>query len=495
MSKKWLHYTKYGILGVGVIGVAIGLPFAVINSKSYNLFAEIIVSDNTSVLADSSFSETTYDGFAKFVNTKEQADILPSASSIPQSSGVWRRPGDTTFARETTFRGLFASGKDMLIAPGFNHETAIRNVATDPKFSDKGFLLLDSAITNVTNVSSFIFRADQSGFLTGIAACIFLNNNVNIFDTDGTGTTDSLRVGAFVGMVFPSTMDFLAGFQAGVFAWNASITSTNKKNIVEWISLGTEPEDYASGDFGVGNGTTKARELLERGADVIMPIAGPQTADVVGEIIKQNKTTIVAGVDSAQELQTINKPLPLAEGKTILNGFNPTSGEFKGKDMIIQFSAVKHLDKATEKVLDAVFNPNGLNLTKDGAIGGFGYKNTGTIENETVGTSDNGLNQLLLDETFKTWVDSSNLSGMTIKWNIMKTDGEFVKMTKSGLFYHNGTGLLTSIQGAGGSFSAFTPLTNGTAVVEDIAFTKPVNPADSPIALEKLNGSKWVILR
>ncbi|MEG0124335.1 MAG: BMP family ABC transporter substrate-binding protein, partial [Malacoplasma sp.] len=342
MGKKWVGYVKYSVLGVGVIGVAVGLPFAVINSKSYDLFAEIIVSDNTSVLADSSFSETTYNGFQKFVNTKEGKNVLPTASSIPQSSGVWRRPGDTTFSRETTFRGLFASGKDMLIAPGFNHETAIRNVATDPNFSDKGFLLLDSAVENVTNVSSFIFRADQSGFLTGIAACIFLNNNKEIFTTNHS---KELKVGAFVGLAFPSTMDFLAGFQAGVFAWNQHVKSdTSKGNPVEWISLGDKDSDYTSGGFGVGGGVEKADLLLSRGADVIMAIAGPQTADVVGQIVSKKLTAVVAGVDSAQETQTINKPLPLLDGKTIKGGFKPASGDYMGKDMVIQFSAVKHLD-------------------------------------------------------------------------------------------------------------------------------------------------------
>lgn len=487
MSKKWLHYTKYGILGAGVLAVAIGLPFAVINSKSYNLFAEIIVSDNTSVLADSSFSETTYEGFKSFVNRIVGKEVLPAASTIPQSSGVWRRPGDTTFSRETTFRGLFASGKDMLIGPGFNHETAIKNVATDPKFSNKGFLLLDSAITDVTNVSSFVFRADQSGFLTGIAACIFLNNNANIFDTDGAGTADSLRVGGYVGLAFPSTTDFLAGFQAGVFAWNASITSSNNKKVVEWISLGDNSEDYESGNgFAVGGGVAKAQLLLSRGADVIMPIAGPQTSDVVGEIIKQNKLAVVAGVDSAQELQTINRPLPLREGQTIIDGFKPTSGDFKNRDMIIQFSAIKYLDKATEQVLDAIFNADGSNLTTNGLIGGFGYKNTGTIENGTVGTSDAGLQQLLLDTSFASWVNSSSL---TINWNTFKNDQSFLTMSASGLFYTNGTGLLTSSMNAK-SISAFTPLVGGTAIVEDVI--PKIVGVPTP---KRLNGSKWSIVR
>ncbi|MEG0879063.1 MAG: BMP family ABC transporter substrate-binding protein [Malacoplasma sp.] len=490
MGKKWVGYVKYSVLGVGVIGVAVGLPFAVINSKSYDLFAEIIVSDNTSVLADSSFSETTYNGFQKFVNTKEGKEVLPTASSIPQSSGVWRRPGDTTFSRETTFRGLFASGKDMLIAPGFNHETAIRNVATDPNFSDKGFLLLDSAVENVTNVSSFVFRADQSGFLTGIAACIFLNDNKEIFLKNNSD--NALKVGAFVGLAFPSTTDFLAGFQAGVFAWN-KVAKTTSAQEVEWISLGKKLDDYASGGFGVGGGVEKADLLLSKGADVIMAIAGPQTADVVGQIVSKKVTAVVAGVDSSQELQTINKPLPLLGGKPIKNGFKPTTGEYSGQDMVIQFSAVKHLDVATNSVLDAIFSTTDPNneeaikkqTTNGKLVGGFGFKNTGTIENGTVGTSLAGVKQLASHSSFSSWVNTDN----TIKWDSVKADDTFLAMTNNGKFYCantvDGVGTLKDSNGAI-AIDAFFPLTNGIATALDI-----VNNDKRP----KLNGSKWVIVR
>ena len=79
-----------------------------------------------------------------------------------------------------------------------------------------------------SNVSSFSFRAEQSAFLTGIAACVFLNINKEVFNGDG-----GLKVGGFVGLPLVSTLDFLAGFQAGVFAFNASLKNnmTSKNNM------------------------------------------------------------------------------------------------------------------------------------------------------------------------------------------------------------------------------------------------------------------------
>lgn len=479
MPKKWGKYVKWGTAGTLVTGVAIGLPFAVINEKSYNLFAEIVVSDNTSVLADKSFSESTFDGLSTFLKSKDVD--LPPANEINQASGIWRRPGATDFERVTTFKGLFASGKDMLIAPGFTHGSAIQTVAEDPDFFNKGFLFLDGWNNGLPNVSSFAFRADQAGFLAGVAACEFLKANADAFGRDG-----SYRVGGFVGIPLPSTFDFLAGFQAGVFGWNAKNTSGINGKKVEWISLGQTYNDYASGGFGVGQGVGKSKQLVSLGADVIIPIAGPQTADAVSEATQVNRPVVVVGVDSAQELQTINKPIPNQSDLNASDNFKNS----KGETMVIQFSAEKLLANATDKVLEAVFDksdPNKATSTDTKTIKGFGFLNTGTIENGTVGISNAGL--AWISKVESTWVVDNK-----INWEKMKADSnnaiykEFLRMTNDATFYFSNSGTFpTGESTAGGSFkfdpTYFTKLANGTAQAEKMS-TKP-----------SLNGSNWSVRR
>lgn len=432
------------------------LPIATLTSCSiqyYDYFAEIVVSDNTSVLADNSFSQSTYEGYKQFmaeetftipngtngeVSGLEKANgssgtagnsngtkmydkkvklgvyNLPEADKVAQSTGLWRRPGSTVAERVSTFKGSFVSGKDVMIVPGFNHEKSLKQIALDSDFRDKGFIWMDGSLpqykngeSSYSNVSSFSFRAEQSAFLTGIAACVFLNINKHVFNGHG-----GLKVGGFVGLPLVSTLDFLAGFQAGVFAFNASLKNNmNSKNTmdmnetnanpnnsskgwqeVEFVNLGSNISNWASGSFGVGDGMQLSRTLINdnHGADMIMAIAGPQTLDLISVAETSNRPVAVLGVDSAQENQNINKPFTTLGGKKLKDA----NGKEISDPKFIQFSAIKKLDSATKQVLEAIFNdedPNNKSYEGTSFVKGFGYQNIGSIDNNTVGVSDAGL--------------------------------------------------------------------------------------------------------
>ncbi|MGL4616953.1 MAG: BMP family ABC transporter substrate-binding protein, partial [Mycoplasmoidaceae bacterium] len=271
--KKLIKVGLTSLLGVGLLSVIIASSVIMSGGNTSNLFAEIVVSDNTSVLADKSFSETTFNGYRDFL--KDRGDELKDpVQDYREGFGLWRRPGINNTERETTFKGIFDNGKNLIIAPGFNHAQAIENVAQDKTFSDKGFLLLDSGINNpVGNVSTVEFRMEQAGFQSGVAASEFLSVNEDIFGKDG-----SLKIGGFVGLAFPSTLDFLIGYQKGMVAWNQANPSKNK---IEWVNLGDNVGAYTSGSFGIGDGRQISQTLITRGADVIMPVAGSQTLDTI----------------------------------------------------------------------------------------------------------------------------------------------------------------------------------------------------------------------
>lgn len=453
------------------------LPIATLTSCSiqyYDYFAEVVVSDNTSVLADNSFSQSTYEGYKQFMaeetytipkkngtkgggsggnnngtetyNKKEKYGVynLPDADKVAQSTGLWRRPGATVAERVSTFKGSFVSGKDVMIVPGFNHEKSLKQIALDSDFRDKGFIWMDGVLPEYTNgkskesysnVSSFSFRAEQSAFLTGIAACVFLNINKEVFNDDD----EKLKVGGFVGLPLVSTLDFLAGFQAGVFAFNASLknnmtfkntmndneTKANPNNIsqgwqrVEFVNLGSNISNWATGSFGVGDGMQLSRNLVTQGADMIMAIAGPQTLDLISVAETSNRPVAVLGVDTAQENQNINKPFTTLGGKKLKDA----NGKEISDPKFIQFSAIKKLDSATKQVLEAIFNnkdPNNEKYTGKSFVKGFGYQNIGSIDNNTVGVSDAGLPYVY--KFAKDWFQNGTSSGKNGKEETIPKD-------------------------------------------------------------------------
>lgn len=517
------------------------LPIATLTSCSiqyYDYFAEVVVSDNTSVLADNSFSQSTYEGYKQFMaeqtvtipklngtngggngsqgNSNEtetyskEAYNLPDADKVAQSTGLWRRPGATVAERVSTFKGSFVSGKDVMIVPGFNHEKSLKQIALDSDFRDKGFIWMDGVLPeykngeSYSNVSSFSFRAEQSAFLTGIAACVFLNINKEVFNGDG-----GLKVGGFVGLPLVSTLDFLAGFQAGVFAFNASLknnvtykntmnddeTKANPSNSskswekVQFVNLGINISNWASGSFGVGDGMQLSRNLVTQGADMIMAIAGPQTLDLISVVETYNRPVAVLGVDSAQENQNINKPFTTLRGKKLKDANNKEISDPK----FIQFSAIKKLDSATKQVLEAIFNdkdPNNKTYTGKSFVKGFGYQNIGSIDNNTVGVSDAGLPYVY--KFAKEWFQNGTSSGknnaeetipenLKLNLDVVKKNNEYKKLqsdrsvkylsgTNGQIYYSEGW---TKLPGSTGEFIALP------------------NELSYAIGATHLDGSKW----
>lgn len=459
MKKFKRNFYKYGTLGAAV--ALVGVTATSCSNTYYDFFAQIIVSNNTSVINDASFSESAYYGWANYM--EENGISMPDIASIPQSTGIWRRPGNTNTDFVSAYKGAFAEGTDMLITPGFNHQTPISSVVSDPTFANNGFLLLDSEVA-APNVCSFQFRAEQSGFLTGISVCMFLNENLSFFTSQPSRyETGTLKVGGFVGQAYYSTMDFLSGFQHGIFAFNNRLRelrndSTNSNALteawgseatnfqeVEWINLDSSIGTYVTGSFAEGDGETITQTLLNAGADAILPVAGSQTTDAVTVAESyasrtEAKYAVVCGVDSAQEDQDINQPIP---GSPTINTLtfdssgNVVSGTTNEAE-IIQMSAIKDLTTAVYQVLRSVFNtddPNNANDTLGTGIKGFGYSNVGTIDTNTTGVSQAGLPYV--SKFNSSWVTYNTTTGTaTVNSSVIQQD-PFYQILENGRYLYN----------------------------------------------------------
>jgi basic membrane lipoprotein Med (substrate-binding protein (PBP1-ABC) superfamily) len=81
-----------------------------------------------------------------------------------------------------------------------------------------------------------------------------------------------------------------------------------------------------------------AKALLQRGADAILPVAGPQTVDTVRQIKASNSSCIVLGVDTAQEDDPSTNDTSKYTDKL-------------GNNQIVKFSATKNIADITSQIL------------------------------------------------------------------------------------------------------------------------------------------------
>ena len=233
------------------------------------------------------------------------------------------------------------------------------------------------------------YRADQSAFLAGLAACDYLSLNEHNFEH--YIQKGPLAVGTYGGTAIPTVTIFMGGFERAVqyfnnniipvckdkFQWNSEQTEQHK---IHFINLG-EQDSFFSGTFTIGDGRSVTQELLAKGADVIMPVAGPQTIDTVQEIKNQKSDCIVIGVDTNQEDSDMNET----------SVYNDESGS-PYQDKIIKFSAEKNISYITSSILYLASNGQTSYLDEAGnvQIGSYGYLTVGDIDNKGCRVSEGG---------------------------------------------------------------------------------------------------------
>ena len=172
--------------------------------------------------------------------------------------------------------------------------------------------------TDLPNVRGLAFQTDQAAFLAGYAAA---------------GMTKTGKVGTFGGLPIPTVTIFMKGFEAGVKYYNAQ-KGTNVA-VLGWDNATTKglfTNNFSSTD----DGRKFAESLMQEGADIIMPVAGPVGLGSAA-VCKETGKCWIIGVDtdwfvSAPEYQSIEltsvmKKIDVAVLKTIKDA---QSGSFKG---------------------------------------------------------------------------------------------------------------------------------------------------------------------
>lgn len=132
---------------------------------------------------------------------------------------------------------------------------------------------------SLDNVLGLTFATDQAAFLAGYVAA---------------GSTKTGTVGCFGGMNIPTVSIFMKGFEAGVKYYN--MQNNANVNVLGWNTA--ENSGLFTGNFtSVDDGRQFAESLMEEGADIIMPVAGPVGLGAAAAVQARGNAMLI-GVDT-----------------------------------------------------------------------------------------------------------------------------------------------------------------------------------------------------
>jgi basic membrane protein A len=179
---------------------------------------------------------------------------------------------------EKNINAFLEEGCDLIVTVGFllgDATAAAAQANPDQKFS-----IVDFAYDpTIENVSGQVFTTDQAAFLAGYLAA---------------GVSKTGKVGTFGGIQIPTVTAFMDGYALGVDYYNQQ-----KGTNVE--VLGWDPAAQTglfTGNFeSLDDGRNLGESLMDEGADIIMPVAGPVGLGTAAAVQERGGVYII-GVDS-----------------------------------------------------------------------------------------------------------------------------------------------------------------------------------------------------
>ena len=202
-------------------------------------FKGCLITD-TGGVDDRSFNQTAWEGL-----TRAETELGIEAKYLESSSEADYEPNIQAFIDE---------GCDVIVTVGFAlGEQTERFAIENP---DQIFGIVDYFYENTyPNLLSMSFDTDQAAFLAGYTAAAVSETGI---------------VGTWGGIAFPTVTVFMDGFLAGVQYHNAEKGTTVE--VLGWDGA----DGVFTGSFDAQDlGNSATTDMLQNGADVIMPVAGP----------------------------------------------------------------------------------------------------------------------------------------------------------------------------------------------------------------------------
>jgi len=236
---------------------------------------------------------------------------------------------------EANINAFLEEGCDLIMSVGFLLGDATAAAAgANP---DQNFGIVDVNWLASDNLYGSGFAINEATFLLGYLSA---------------GMSETGIVATFGGIQIPPVEIFMDGFVLGVEYYN-EVHGTDVQAL-GWDY--TERNGLFVGNFeSTDDGRTMGESLLDEGADVIMPVAGPVGAGTLA-VLEERGSGLIVGVD------------------------NDWSVAYANQAGIVLASAMKNMDKYVYETIEAVM---------DGSFAGGNY--TGTLENGGVGLAYGGV--------------------------------------------------------------------------------------------------------
>jgi len=236
---------------------------------------------------------------------------------------------------EANINAFLEEGCDLIMSVGFLlGDATAAAAAANP---DQNFGIVDVNYLAADNLYGSGFAINEATFMAGYLAA---------------GMSETGVVATYGGINIPPVTIFMDGFVLGVEYYN-------EVNGTAVQTLGWDPaaqDGLFAGNFeSTDDGRTLGESLLDEGADIIMPVAGPVGAGTLA-VLEERGTGMIIGVD------------------------NDWSVQYANQAGIVLASALKNMDKYVYETIEAVM---------DGSFAGGNY--TGTLENGGVGLGYGGV--------------------------------------------------------------------------------------------------------
>ena len=270
---------------------------------------------NSGGLEDRSFNQSSWEGMQQAeTDLGISAEVLVSASETDLAPNV-------ELAAD--------SGCGLVLTVGYELATATEEQAA--AHPDVDFAIVDEVVAG-DNIKPIVFDTAQAAFLAGYLAA---------------GVSKTGIVGTFGGGNQPPVTLFMDGFVDGVAQYNDEHDTTVKA--LGWDKK--KQDGLFTGDFeDTGKGRTFAQNLIDAGADVILPVAGQVGEGAAAAALDSGDVSII-WVDN--------------------DGYETLPSDYQS---IVLTSVIKN---TTDAVVDIVGSSLDESFTNDAFIG--------TLENDGVG--------------------------------------------------------------------------------------------------------------
>lgn len=221
----------------------------------------------------------------KGFNQKAFKGVTDAADQLGVEAAVLESQSETDY--QPNIQSFIDQDCGIIVTVGFLLGDATKEAANanpDLPFTIVDYAYAEGDITN-NNVLGQIFNTDEASFLAGYLAA---------------GVTKTGKVGTFGGVNIPPVTIFMDGFYYGVQKYNAD--NGANVEVLGWdpaTQSGLFTENFESLD----DGRTFAQNLVDEGADIVMPVAGPVglgSAALANEL--GTDKLMIIGVDSDQFL-------------------------------------------------------------------------------------------------------------------------------------------------------------------------------------------------